>query len=890
MLSSVEGAKQSQYEERICGWMKSNWDVVRSIVPVRPSSIGFSQTEIVRLPTEGQLVLQIKLFRKGSLIRPVNVTVTDSTKFNEFLSSAQSDIEYANTEMDYFKFSEVLVSWNIDDMDEKTVNVRLREGFREGKIIDLSLSNVINGIVGKSTLSYKLNRNSSGDEILLFVVVIGGCAIAVLLLVLFSFLFYNRTRKNKLLNSLEWIIEGKDIAFESQEKMRKASFQNTFSASHAFFESIARSSVVKDSAKLLLSEHDLSQTSSVAPSNCCYYNGMRCRLDLVRKEDFSLTHAIIVDMNRYRLCRHSNLVMFIGATIVPPELLVLTEYCSRGTLTDLYETLAEGFSWTFKLHIIMDILSGMEFIHKSNIYCHGHLRTSNCLVDKSWTCKISGFGLDNFKCRSASVRKASEKISIMNSTDSSSAKGKLTSHNSLESMNDVIESASKHMLYWAPEILLQTVKQENANLNQGYFRRKTAAIGLGFDWESDISTMKIVSFEQFLRKLDPHVIAKTPSGDVWSFGMILKELITSQPPSVSLLVGDCSSSENAPLKLFYDRVVLNQSPLEYYSENKIDRDLTAASLINSGTPEVHTKCILMMLEECLNQDHLRRISFKELQKILTSHDPSLKNTSVVDQLNKFLEEHATSLEMLVEKRTESLNIEKAKVEQLLGALLPTPIADQLMQGNCVKPESFDEVTIFFSDIVGFTTICGKLEPLEVVDMLNYIYTVFDTITDIYDAYKVETIGDAYMIVSGLPMRNGHLHVREIVSFAISLVDKFANFTIPHLTIDTPIEVRIGIHTGPVAAGVVGTKMPRYCLFGDTVNTASRMETNSLPSRIHLSESSRKVLVEHHSHLCQTAFRLEERGTIPVKGKGDMKTYWVAKLTSCKDDINEFSKE
>lgn len=147
-----------------------------------------------------------------------------------------------------------------------------------------------------------------------------------------------------------------------------------------------------------------------------------------------------------------------------------------------------------------------------------------------------------------------------------------------------------------------------------------------------------------------------------------------------------------------------------------------------------------------------------------------------------------------------------------------------MAGEMVEPEQFESVTIYFSDIVGFTKFCAQSRPIEVVDFLNDLYSTFDRIIGFYDVYKVETIGDAYMVVSGLPeKKNNYDHAREIGLMALAILDAVKCYTIKHQP-DYQLQIRIGIHSGPVCAGVVGQKMPHYCLFGDTVNTASRMES------------------------------------------------------------------
>lgn len=232
-----------------------------------------------------------------------------------------------------------------------------------------------------------------------------------------------------------------------------------------------------------------------------------------------------------------------------------------------------------------------------------------------------------------------------------------------------------------------------------------------------------------------------------------------------------------------------------------------------------------------------------------------------------MELYANNLEELVEERTQDYIEEKKKCEKLLYQLLPQSVAAQLISGQPVVAETFDQVTIYFSDIVGFTAISAESTPMQVVQFLNDLYTCFDSIVENFDVYKVETIGDAYMVVSGLPIRNGNQHAREIARLALALLGAVHKFRIHHRPQDQ-LKLRIGLHTGACVAGVVGLKMPRYCLFGDTVNTASRMESNGEALRIHISENTKLALDEFGT------FITTQRGYVPMKGKGEMLTYWL----------------
>ncbi|KAG8568413.1 hypothetical protein GDO81_013988 [Engystomops pustulosus] len=233
------------------------------------------------------------------------------------------------------------------------------------------------------------------------------------------------------------------------------------------------------------------------------------------------------------------------------------------------------------------------------------------------------------------------------------------------------------------------------------------------------------------------------------------------------------------------------------------------------------------------------------------------------QMTEWIQNYARNLK----ERTEELKKERRLAEDLLHQMLPKSVAKQLRKNKHVEAESYDQVTIFFSDIVGFTSISASCTPLQVVKMLNNLYICFDSRIESYNVYKVETIGDAYMVVSGLPERSNGKHADEIAKMSLDLVAAVRQVIIPHMPSER-LQLRVGIHTGPCVAGVVGYKMPRYCLFGDTVNTASRMESTSLPQKIHISSATYQVL------LIDNAYEIEPRGEIEVKGKGKMKTYWL----------------
>ncbi|MGD1809231.1 ammonium transporter [Dapis sp. BLCC M126] len=212
------------------------------------------------------------------------------------------------------------------------------------------------------------------------------------------------------------------------------------------------------------------------------------------------------------------------------------------------------------------------------------------------------------------------------------------------------------------------------------------------------------------------------------------------------------------------------------------------------------------------------------------------------------------------KAEQALLLEQEKSEKLLLNILPKPIADKLKENQETIAEGFAEVTVLFADLVGFTELASCAHPQKLVYWLNEIFSRFDLLAEKYGLEKIKTIGDAYMVVGGLPkpMEN---HAEAIALMAIDMLEEVAHFASEH---QRDFRIRIGINTGPVVAGVIGRKKFIYDLWGDTVNIASRMESHGIPGVIQVTETTYQIL--------QHKFLFAERGLIDIKGKGQMKAY------------------
>ncbi|XP_061473687.1 atrial natriuretic peptide receptor 1-like [Rhineura floridana] len=558
-------------------------------------------------------------------------------------------------------------------------------------------------------------------------------------------------QKQKMFWDESWIIDFRCI---KQEHMTRTAVGSTLSVPHA-------PSASNTSCLTTLS-------SCTAPANASKmnyftqigtYDGRTVAIKKIMNKTFTITKTIRKEVKQVRELDHPNLCKFIGGCTEVPNIAIITEYCPKGSLNDVLLNEDIPLNWGFRLSFATDIAQGMAYLHQHRIY-HGRLKSSNCVIDDRWACKISDYGLQSYR----------KDDSLMDSN---------------------VPHQHFMQIYLAPE------------------------------------AHSVPSFEP------------TPAADVYSYAIILLIIATRSDPTLK----DDTPSEEYSLCLPLAELISEKSenacpcPTEYVE----------------------------LIRRCRKSNPAQRLTFEQVKKLLHKMNPN--KVSPVDMMMTLMEKYSKHLEVLVAERTQDLMHEKQKTDRLLYSMLPKQVADDLRQGKPSQAQSYINSTVFFSDIVGFTQLSSTSTPYQVVEFLNKLYTTFDEIIDNYDVYKVETIGDAYMVVSGVPKENGIRHASEIASMALDLILVCKTFRIPHKP-NTQLKIRAGIHSGPVVAGVVGTKMPRYCLFGDTVNTASRMESTSEALKIQCSSNTYQLLEQIGEYV------LVCRGNLQVKGKGDMITYWL----------------
>ncbi|MBM4022555.1 MAG: response regulator [Planctomycetes bacterium] len=226
--------------------------------------------------------------------------------------------------------------------------------------------------------------------------------------------------------------------------------------------------------------------------------------------------------------------------------------------------------------------------------------------------------------------------------------------------------------------------------------------------------------------------------------------------------------------------------------------------------------------------------------------------------------HSEAYHRLVERNAAfaDLERERARSERLLLSILPPAIAERLKDEPGTIAESFADVSVLFADLCGFTTFTRKVDAHALVELLDEVFTEFDALAAACGVEKIKTIGDAYMAASGLPVPRAD-HADAAARLALGMREVFAGLVARR---ELPLALRIGIHSGPVVAGVIGSHKFSYDLWGDAVNVASRMESHGEPGMIHVSAHTRESLGDR--------FRFEERGEMPIKGSAAMRTFFL----------------
>ncbi|OWA50763.1 Atrial natriuretic peptide receptor 1 [Hypsibius exemplaris] len=354
---------------------------------------------------------------------------------------------------------------------------------------------------------------------------------------------------------------------------------------------------------------------------------------------------------------------------------------------------------------------------------------------------------------------------------------------------------------------------------------------------------------ELLRRTMPP--AGTPKGDIYSYAILLQQIILRTEPFQK-------GNQHAGGR---ETSTLNIADIIHDVARGATPPLRPPVPMSACSAQLHS-----LMDACWSEEPIDRPpSIKIRALVQTAIKKSGDN--IVDHLIKRMETYSSELESQVLTKTKEFMEERQRAAGILQEILPRVVAEALTKGHVVLPETYERTTVYFSSIVGFKEyVMQARSPLETVTMLNNLYNVCDGVIAGLDVFKVEIVVDAYLVVSGLPVRNGDRHVEQIATMALELRKQVASLMSSNR--EHMFKLRVGIHSGPCVAGVVGLKMPRYCLFGDTVNTASRMESHGEAGKIHCSDKTKARLDNFDE------FVVVERGTMSIKGKGQMTTYWL----------------
>ncbi|KAL3074586.1 hypothetical protein niasHT_034923 [Heterodera trifolii] len=552
------------------------------------------------------------------------------------------------------------------------------------------------------------------------------------------------------------------------------------------------------------------------------YNGQKCIVHAYGPTSLAMPLSAVgmAECRTLRLFDHVNLNRFLGLSLDGPNLLAVWNFCARGSLKDVIMSgNAMVRDVVFIQSSIRELCEGLHFLHNSPLQFHGRLKSSVCLINDRWQVKISYFGLRWLK--------NTQKIQ------------------------------TKNLLWLAPEQLRKM--GDNTDLIDATKQSDIYSLALIFTemvnmapcWETNNGDDEADSDES---AADDQAVQQ---GNAMSRRRTTTTM--AQHRSERRALGEEQQRRTGKRRQNSEEIVylVKRGGL-------VPLRPTIRPALDNLNPE-----LIHLIRDCWVESPGERPTIEKVRQKLRQMNAG-QSINLMDHVFGMLEQYANKLEEDVHERTRELEEEKRKSDILLYRMMPRQVANSLKLGQSVEPEQFECVTVFFSDIVQFAALSNQMRPLHVVNLMNELYSIFDAIVDEHDVYKVESIGDGYLCVSGLPNRNGNLHAKQCADMALKFLNSLQYFRISDHS-DQRIRLRIGLHSGPCVAGVVGLAMPRYCLFGDTVNTASRMESSSSANKIHISKETCILL---HENSEGGAYLTESRGEVIIKGKGVMETFWL----------------
>lgn len=639
---------------------------------------------------------------------------------------------------------------------------------------------------------------------------------------------YKNWKKEKEIAGLLWRMELEDIEFHGQlaRTHSRSSFASQMSNDSTGFRN--RNTYIKTAT----------------------YKGVIVAIKELRfssKHGKDIPRASKVEMKLMKEIRHDNINQFIGACIKheSSSIYIVTGYCSKGSLQDILDNPDVKLDSMFVSSLVFDLLSGLNYLHNSELKCHGNLKSSNCLVTSRWVLKITDFGLHNFRLiASAPVHENLRHTHYRNQLWK--APELLRNQTMLGNQKTDIyafgiilhEIVGRHGPFgidnssMKPEEMIESIMNpqscctstlRSGQSSQRQIHRQTTGGGANIhssDHRSNSHHRSCRYNHQPFQRSETNIPNnQCRSGDrhhnfTQTRGFIQMEqynqqvgksssfdtalsLASSGDPGGGSIRGQTEDENRCgPDTPFFNRAVVNQAGTTNNGSvagKQIDTILLFRPHINLLPPET-PQYLVDTMRDCWSERPEIRPDLRTIRRRLECMRQGSKH-NIMDNMMAMMEKYANNLEGIVEQRTAQLVEEKKKTEVLLHRMLPPSVASQLTAGEEVEPESFDAVTIFFSDIVGFTEMSSKSTPMQVVVFLNDLYTLFDAIIQQYKVYKVETIGDAYMVASGLPERITN-HAEEIASMAIELLKSVADFRIRHLPHEV-LQLRIGLHTGKI---------------------------------------------------------------------------------------------